>query len=227
MIELGKTIINVGIIDDDETKRSQIMSKLDDFVDGASSEIKERYEDFGINPIELELKINISDLLQEILEKNIHALVVDYMLSSYEVAVGYNGVKFAEETDKKYLGFPVFILTSYEEELYQKEIFDAYKVYNFERYMNDDQERIEINIKIVEQYIKRKRQIDEWKNQLEELLPHQGESEEIDKKILDLDSKIEMSFDGEYAIPKDLKKKLSGSNFDMLMSKLDALLQGE
>lgn len=45
MIILGKTIINVGIIDDDETKRSQIMSKLDDFVDGASSEIKERYED--------------------------------------------------------------------------------------------------------------------------------------------------------------------------------------
>ena len=71
MIILGKTIINVGIIDDDETKRSQIMSKLDDFVDGASSEIKERYEDFTINPIELELKTNISDLLEEIFEKNI------------------------------------------------------------------------------------------------------------------------------------------------------------
>lgn len=119
---MGKTIINVGIIDDDETKRSQIMSKLDDFVDGASSEIKERYEDFAINPIELELKTNISDLLEEIFEKNIHALVIDYMLSSYEVAVDYTGVKFAEETDKKYLGFPVFILTSYEEELYQKGI---------------------------------------------------------------------------------------------------------
>ena len=175
----------------------------------------------------MELKTNISDLLEEIFEKNIHALVIDYMLSSYEVAVDYTGVKFAEETDKKYLGFPVFILTSYEEELYQKEIFDAYKVYNFERYMNDEQERIEINIKIVEQYIKRKRQIDEWKSQLEELLPRQGESKEIDAKILDLDSKIEMSLDGEYAIPKDLKEKLSGSNFEMLMSKLDTLLQGE
>ena len=100
-------------------------------------------------------------------------------------------------------------------------------MYNFERYMNDEQERIEINIKIVEQYIKRKRQIDEWKSQLEELLPQQGESKEIDAKILDLDSKIEMSLDGEHAIPKDLKEKLSGSNFEMLMSKLDTLLQGE
>lgn len=104
------------------------------------------------------------------------------------------------------MGFPIFILTSYEEELYQKEIFDAYKVFSFERYMNDDQERIEINVKIVEQCIKRKRQIEEWKTQLEELLPKQGESSEIDEKIMELDSNLEKSFDGEHAISKELKE---------------------
>lgn len=224
---MKKNVINVGIIDDDETKRSQIISKLDDFVDGASPEIKERYEEYNLNPIELEIKTNINDLLEEILDKNIDALVVDYMLSSYEAAIDYTGVKFAEETDKKYMGFPIFILTSYEEELYQKEIFDAYKVFSFERYMNDDQERIEINVKIVEQCIKRKRQIEEWKTQLEELLPKQGESSEIDEKIMELDSNLEKSFDGEHAISKELKEKLSGDNFMLLLSKLDDLLKGE
>ena len=224
---MKKNVINVGIIDDDETKRSQIISKLDDFVDGASAEIKERYEEYNLNPIELEIKTNINDLLDEILDKNIDALVVDYMLSSYEAAIDYTGVKFAEETDKKYMGFPIFILTSYEEELYQKEIFDAYKVFSFERYMNDDQERIEINVKIVEQCIKRKRQIEEWKTQLEELLPKQGESSEIDEKIMELDSNLEKSFDGEHAISKELKEKLSGDNFTLLLSKLDDLLKGE
>lgn len=224
---MKKNVINVGIIDDDETKRSQIISKLDDFVDGASPEIKERYEEYNLNPIELEIKTNINDLLEEILDKNIDALVVDYMLSSYEAAIDYTGVKFAEETDKKYMGFPIFILTSYEEELYQKEIFDAYKVFSFERYMNDDQERIEINVKIVEQCIKRKRQIEEWKTQLEELLPKQGESSEIDEKIMELDSNLEKSFDGEHAISKELKEKLSGDNFTLLLSKLDDLLKGE
>lgn len=224
---MKKNVINVGIIDDDETKRSQIISKLDDFVDGASAEIKERYEEYNLKPIELEIKTNINDLLEEILDKNIDALVVDYMLSSYEAAIDYTGVKFAEETDKKYMGFPIFILTSYEEELYQKEIFDAYKVFSFERYMNDDQERIEINVKIVEQCIKRKRQIEEWKTQLEELLPKQGESSEIDEKIMELDSNLEKSFDGEHAISKELKEKLSGDNFTLLLSKLDDLLKGE
>ena len=224
---MKKNVINVGIIDDDETKRSQIISKLDDFVDGASPEIKERYEEYNLNPIELEIKTNINDLLEEILDKNINALVVDYMLSSYEAAIDYTGVKFAEETDKKYMGFPIFILTSYEEELYQKEIFDAYKVFSFERYMNDDQERIEINVKIVEQCIKRKRQIEEWKTQLEELLPKQGESSEIDEKIMELDSNLEKSFDGEHAISKELKEKLSGDNFMFFLSKLDDLLKGE
>ena len=175
----------------------------------------------------MEIKTNINDLLEEILDKNIDALVVDYMLSSYEAAIDYTGVKFAEETDKKYMGFPIFILTSYEEELYQKEIFDAYKVFSFERYMNDDQERIEINVKIVEQCIKRKRQIEEWKTQLEELLPKQGESSEIDEKIMELDSNLEKSFDGEHAISKELKEKLSGDNFTLLLSKLDDLLKGE
>ena len=93
--------------------------------------------------------------------------------------------------------------------------------------MNDDQERIEINSKIVEQCIKRKRQIEEWKTQLEELLPKQGESREIDEKIMDLDTKLEKSFDGEHAIPKELKEKLSGDNFSLLLSKLDDLLRRE
>ena len=192
-----------------------------------TKKIKEIYEEYNLKPIELEIKTNINDLLEEILDKNIDALVVDYMLSSYEAAIDYTGVKFAEETDKKYMGFPIFILTSYEEELYQKEIFDAYKVFSFERYMNDDQERIEINVKIVEQCIKRKRQIEEWKTQLEELLPKQGESSEIDEKIMELDSNLEKSFDGEHAISKELKEKLSGDNFTLLLSKLDDLLKGE
>lgn len=224
---MEKKIINVGIIDDDETKRTQIISKLEDFVEGASAEIKERYEEYELNPIELEIKSDINDLLEQIVETEIDALIVDYKLSSYEVAVDYTGVGFANCTEKRFMGFPIFILTSFEAELYQKEIFDAYRVYDFERYLNDDNERIEINTKIVEQCIKRRKQIEEWKAELSELLPREGESKEINDKILLLDSNLEKSLDGEHAIPYTLKEKLTSDNFASILLKLDELLKGE
>ena len=74
---------------------------------------------------------------------------------------------------------------------------------------------------------KKKRQIEEWKSELEELLPRQGESKAINEKIMDLDTKLEKSFDGEHAIPQDLKEKLSGDNFARVLSDLEELLRRE
>lgn len=222
---MEKSVFNVGIIDDDETKRTQIISKLDDFVQGAESEIKERYGKYSLNPVELNLCNDIEDLLLQVKEAQINALLVDYQLSSYCPDIKYTGVQFAIRANDKYLGFPIFILTSFEAELYKHEIFNAYQVYDLDRYLNDQHERVEVNSKIVEQCLKYKKEIEQWEEELTALLKREGESNEIDAKILDLDEKLEKTVDGDHSLPKNVKERLNHDNFEEIVTLLNSLLK--
>lgn len=224
---MSKMIINVGIIDDDETKRTQIISNLLDGVEGAAEEIQEQYSGYELKPIELEILTDMDEMLEQIVENNINVLVVDYKLTSFENKVDYTGVRFAKRANSKFLDFPVFILTSFVSELYKHECFNAYQVFDFERYMDEEKEKIEINRKMIEQYLKHRNTIDEYKRELEGLLPRRGESEDIDRRILELDDFIERSYNGDGAIPSVIKKKLESEKFDTIISLLKELTQEE
>lgn len=220
---MNKYYINIGIIDDDETKRTQIISKLEDGVEDANEEIQEQYNEFVLNPIELEIKADMNEVLEQLVDKKIDVLVVDYKLASFETSVDYTGVKFAIRTNERFLDFPIFILTSFENELYKQESFNAYQVFDYERYLNEPAERIEVNRKIIEQHLKHKQQIEEYKNELNDLLLREGESKEIDARILELDDYLEKSLDGDSAIPKEIKKRLSDDKFDIMIDLLRKL----
>lgn len=217
---MSEVIIRVGIIDDDDTKRTQIIGALQDCVTGASKEVIEQYSKYKLFPVELTIQSDVKELLDEIIEEKIDALIIDYQLSSYAPNVNYTGVSVADITDQKFLGFPTFVLTSYESELYKHEVFDAYKVFDFERYMDEDKERIELNKKIIEQYVKRQREIENKKNELNELLKIEGTSQDVDDRILELDDFLERSTDGEYAISKGVKKRLVDDKFDEMITLL-------
>ncbi len=218
----------IGIIDDDKTKITQLITYLSlGWEDNDGNIIKEKYKDVNLIPIEIDLESNITAMVDKICEIKPDALIIDFKLSSQE-NIAYSGVALTEEVDKRWKGFPIFILTSYQDDLYTKEVFDVYQVFDFERYISDIPERIEINSKIVEQIRKYVSTIERWKAEIAQLMPRRGKNVAIDSRIMELDSLIENSIDGVSAIPQNMKQALSdGNQIQKLIDKLDQLINDD
>ena len=212
--------IKIGIVDDDSSKVTQIMTYLLCGIQGASQQKVEKYSNIEFEVVEIDLTTEMEDIATVVLEQRVDALLIDYNLSS-RATVSYTGVQLAKYIDQRFYGFPLFILTSYEDELYEQEIFD------FERYLSEPKERIELHYKLIEQVSKYRKQIEQWKREIKKLLPQKGKSAEIDNKILDIDGKLERTIDGYSSIPNNIKKIFEANKIDELISKIDMLLKEE
>lgn len=215
--------LKIGILDDDSSKVTQIMNCLIKGVDGANKEKITKYQEFKLDPIEIKIKNDIEKLIKEVIDKKIDCMIIDYKLSSFGI-INFNGIEFAKELFNTLYDFPIFILTSYEDDLFCNEVYDAYKIFDFGRYLHEDSERIEFNFKIIEQVCKTRKQFLLWENELLDIISRKGESEEIDSRIIDLDTKIERSLNGRFSFSK--KKKFDWDNkLDELITKLDEIIK--
>lgn len=221
-----KQTFKIGIVDDDSSKITQIMIRLKQGVSEASAEKQEKYSKYQLEPIELELKNELNYMIKQVLELKLDCILIDYKLSSYQ-NVSYTGVEFAQALSEKLYDFPIFILTSYEDDLFSNEIFNAYQVFDFTRYLNEKSERIELNFKIIEQVLKTNKQKQKWEEEIKKLLKVAGKSEDIDARLLDLDTKLEKSIDGDGALPDKLKKDLNSNKLTELIDKIDKILEEE
>ena len=165
----------------------------------------------------------MEDIISQIMDEKLDCVLVDYKLSSKR-NVSYNGVELASQILEALYDFPIFILTSYEDELFNQEIFDAYQIFDIERYLNDKDETQELNYKIVEQILKHRKQIEIWEKRLKELLPKAGESEKIDSEIIELDSKIEKTIDGKSSLSRKKKEELTSKKIIELLEKINELI---
>ncbi|MBN4062640.1 MAG: hypothetical protein COA82_13190 [Alkaliphilus sp.] len=223
---MNKEKLKIGILDDDESKVTQIMCKLDEgFINAEPGKVN-KYSKFELMPFELTVEENIEDVTKKIIELNLDCVLVDYKLSSYET-VDYTGVEVVKHLLEVLFDFPVFILTSHEDDLFNKEIFNAYQVFDFARYIGEKNERIELNSKIIEQILKYRNQQDAWKKEIKKLIPVAGRSSEIDERIFELDSYLERSIDGHSRIPDKIKRELSNDKMSQLLFKLDELIDSE
>ena len=218
--------IKIGIVDDDSSKVTQIMTYLLCGIQGASQQKVEKYSNIEFEVVEIDLTTEMEDIATVVLEQRVDALLIDYNLSS-RATVSYTGVQLAKYIDQRFYGFPLFILTSYEDELYEQEIFDTYQIFDFERYLSEPKERIELHYKLIEQVSKYRKQIEQWKREIKKLLPQKGKSAEIDNKILDIDGKLERTIDGYSSITNNIKKIFEANKIDELISKIDMLLKEE
>ena len=218
----------IGIIDDDSAKITQLLIFLSSGWDDENGHLlKEKYKDISLEPFEIQLEDDIDQMVDKIVADKPDALIIDFKLSSQEI-ISYTGVSLAKAIDNRLNGFPIFILTAFEDDLYDKESFDAYQVFDCERYLNEVNERIEINSKIVQQIRKYKSEINQWKTELTELFPHAGENASIDERILQLDSLIEKSIDGTSALSLRLKSELNDTGrIQKLIDKIDELISKE
>lgn len=219
-------IIKIGIIDDDNSKVTQIMTYLLYGMKDASKQKADRYADVKFDVVEIEPTSSMEDITSLIIDQKIDAVLIDYNLSSY-ATIPYTGVQLAKYIQEKFLEFPLFILTSYEDELYEQEIFDAYQIFDFERYLSEPLERVELHYKLIEQVTKYRKQIELWESEIKRLLPEKGKNAEVDTRILELDSKLEKSIDGHSAIPNTVKSTLQSNKIDELIDKIDSLLKEE
>ena len=214
----------IGIIDDDSTKITQLLTYLDlGWEDERGNLLKKKYEGVVLTPIEFKLESTQDDMVRKVYEIKPDALIIDYKLSSQE-NIAYSGISLAEEIDEKLHGFPIFILTSFQDDVFSKECFDVYQVFDFERYIGDQKERLEINSKIVEQIRKYNRMILQWKNELAQLIPLKGTSVSVDDRIVELDTWIENSIDGTSALSPKMKRDLGSNHIQELIAKIDSII---
>lgn len=171
-------------------------------------------------------RFKISEVDAWIVEKRLDAVIIDYKLSSQK-AVSYSGVSLAKELCLRLYGFPIFVLTTYKDDLFDHELFDSYLVFDFARYIAENEERVELNSKLIEQIKKHRAEMENWKEELESLLPRAGESATVDERILELDSKIERSIDGRAAISVPIKQGFVAEKINELISKIDQIIESE
>lgn len=215
---------SIGIIDDDSTKITQLLTYLElGWDDEDGNLLKKKYEDVVLCPHEIKLESTEADMVQRVYETKPDALIIDYKLSSQE-NIAYSGISLASAINDKLHGFPIFILTSFQDDVFSKESFDVYQVFDFERYIVDQEERLEINSKIVEQIRKYTRTIHQWKSELSKLIPLRGTSVSVDDRILELDTLIENSIDGSSALSPKMKRDLGSNHIQELIAKIDSII---
>lgn len=216
----------VGIIDDDPTKITQLLPSLKMVCKDDEGRVRNtKYTDYALIPKEIPLLSDEDDMIKVIMELHIDAIIIDYNLSSQEV-IAYTGVSLAKKLADALYNFPIFILTSYQDDLYMHELFDAYQVFDFARYIAEPLERIELNTKIIEQIIKYTTEREVWEKELEAILPHAGESDSIDERILALDSQLEKTIDGKSRLSEKLRRELTSDKVQLLIDKIDKIIKG-
>lgn len=219
----------IGIIDDDPSKITQMITMIHLCCnDEDGRPLKDKYANCELIPVELSLADSTGHMVENIISEHVDAVIIDYKLSSQQ-AISYSGVSLAKEIRSRLWEFPIFVLTTYKDDLFDHELFDSYLVFDFNRYISpdDDQERIEFNSKLIEQIKKYRKELENWKTELESLLPREGESVSVDERILELDSRLEKSFYGNAAISLSVKKSFAAEKIDELISKIDLLIEGE
>ena len=221
-------ILNIAILDDSQSKITRIKTKFSQHNDKETSLYDERYAKYKLNLCQIDVEKSCNEIIAEILKNNFDAIIIDYDFTSF-AKTSNNGIIIAKTIEEKFCEYPLFILTAYEERLFENEVFDVYQIYNYDNYINNDEVAKEFHIHIIEQILKSKKQIELWEAELKDLLtiPKNEITVEITSRILDLDSKIENSIDGISSLSTKLKEDLYSNKLDKLLQQANKLLEEE
>lgn len=216
--------LNIAILDDDKTKISRIKTKFFQQNDKNTEVYNDNYSDYNLNLIPIDVEQSCEQIVDEIIANNYDGIIIDYDFTSFAKTPN-NGVKIAKQINKKVSEYPLFILTAYEEQLFDNELFDAYQIYNYDNYLNNIKATKEFHSRLIEQILKSRKQKLLWETELKSLLKKAGTSVEVDSRILDLDNKLEKSLDKECALDPKLKEDLSSNKLVELLQKIDKVLE--
>jgi HPt (histidine-containing phosphotransfer) domain-containing protein len=166
-------------------------------------------------------KDSIEDTCNEILENHVDAIVSDFDFAEQLSTVHYDGTDLVSLFLKKREGFPVFILTSYEDDAISKGE-DVNIIYE-KKEMDEGEQFLERVKAQIEKY-KHKLETDE--KRLLELIA-ESKKRKLDalekEELAELDSKIEKALDKESRISNILRDDKEASELSELLKKVDEL----
>lgn len=210
----------VGIIDDDHSKVTQLMIRFED----RNQNCEDSYKQYKLQPIEINASRSQEEIIHKIIAEKIDAMIIDYDLSSFSTSTN-NGIKISKNILANFIEYPIFVITAYEDRLFKNEIFNAYQIFDFDKYLNDNNTANFVHSRLIEQILKLKRQKKEWEEELLALQIQAGKSVEVDSRILELDNLIEKSIDGKSSLPPKLREELSSNKLEELIEKVDKVLE--
>lgn len=193
------------------------------YIDESDADIR-RFQRFTYNffdVVPIIPKVSIIDTCNEILENHVDALISDFEFSEQLSTIHYDGTDLVSQFLKKRENFPVFILTSYEDDAISKGE-DVNIIYE-KKEMDEGQKFLD---RIKAQIEKYKHRLEEDENRLLHLIS------ESKKRILDaveidelkvLDSKIEKALDKESHISNILRDDKEAHDLSALLKKVDLL----
>jgi HPt (histidine-containing phosphotransfer) domain-containing protein len=193
------------------------------YIDESQEDIR-RFQRFSYNYFDVVPfipKASIEDTCNEIIESHVDALVSDFEFSEKLSTVHYDGTNLVSLFLKKRENFPVFILTSFEDDAISKGedvniIYEKKEMDSGEMFL----ERIKAQIE------KYKHKLEAEENRLLELIAESKKRKLNDAEIeelSELDSKIEKALDKESRIPNILRNDKEASDLSELLKKVDEL----
>lgn len=193
------------------------------YVDESESDTR-RFQRFSYNHFEVIPfipKDSIEETCNEILESHVDAIISDFDFSEQLSTVHYDGTDLVSLFLKKREGFPVFILTSYEDDAISKGE-DVNIIY--EKKEMDEGEMFLQRVKAQIEKYKHKAEVEETR--LLELIS-ESKRRKLDafemQELAELDSKIEKALDKESQIPNILRDDKEASELSELLKKVDEL----
>ena len=168
-------------------------------------------------------KDSIEETCNDILESHVDAIISDFDFAEQLSTVHYDGTDLVSLFLKKRENFPVFILTSYEDDAISKGD-DVNIIY--EKKEMDEGERFLERVKAQIEKYKHKLEADEQRI-LELIAVSKNRSLDAFEKqeLSELDSKIEKALDKESQIPNILRADKESLELSELLKKVDELTQ--
>jgi HPt (histidine-containing phosphotransfer) domain-containing protein len=193
------------------------------YVDESDTDTR-KFQRFSYNYFEV-IPIIPNDSIEEtcntILESHVDAIISDFDFSEQLSTVHYDGTDLVSLFLKKREDFPVFILTSYEDDAISKGE-DVNIIY--EKKEMDEGEKFLERVKAQIEKYKHKLETDE--NRLLELI-YESKKRKLNatemEELSELDSKIEKALDKESRIPNILRDDKEASDLSELLKKVDEL----
>jgi HPt (histidine-containing phosphotransfer) domain-containing protein len=193
------------------------------YIDESETDIR-RFQRFSFNYFEIVPIMplpSISDTINKIMESNVDGIIADFDLSEQDPKIHFDGTDLVRKVLGKREGFPVFILTSFEDDAISKG--DDVNIVYEKKEMDQGRKFLD---RVKTQIEKYKHQLELNENRLLELL-QESQKRNLDafekQELKELDSKIEKALDKESQIPNVLRDNEKSDELGALLKAVDQL----
>lgn len=203
-------------------------------IDEDKSEVEEFFRFFkeSFDPVEIELVNDKQKVIQNIIDHQVDAVVLDYKLMEHGASLTFNGNELLKELGERLFNFPALIMTNLPTDARNHRI-DPFRIVSKEFMQPDEKKPLykegQQLIATIKTLIKNyKDELYEKEKRLIELIKKLGKEGKLsdyeEEEIIELDSFLENSINMKDRLPKKWKKPGELSKLDELIRETQVLI---